>query len=367
MKGLVLSGGHGTRLRPITYTSNKHLVPLANKPMLFYPIETLRDAGITDIGIIVGHTPQRIREVEDAIGDGSELGVNVTYIEQDAPRGIAHAIKSAQGFLTSDNHNGKFVVHLGDNILRGGIKPYVERFAGPKVDAFALFSHVPELERRLNTWGSPVIENGRLVRIIEKPASRTNDLAFVGIYGLDGAFFDAFDQLKLSPRNEYEISDAFSALIGMGKDVQYYVLDGQWWKDPGNTEGVLEANALLLDELKPYNRGRVEEGATIIGKVGIEEGAVIRAGATVRGPAIIGRDCVVGSKSYVGPYTSVGDGTTIEDAEVEYSVIIGGCKIDCEDRIANSLIGRNVRVVSAQKNVPSSVQLIVGENSVVSI
>jgi len=175
--------------------------------MLFYPIETLVDAGITDIGIIVGHTPQRIQEVKDAVGDGSRLGITATYIEQDAPRGIAHAIKVAQGFLTKGNTDGKFVVHLGDNILRGGIRSYVSKFDDPTVDAFTLFSHISHVAKTLNTWGSPIIENGKLMGVIEKPEIRTNDLAFVGIYGFNASFFTAFDRLKVSPRNEYEIAD----------------------------------------------------------------------------------------------------------------------------------------------------------------
>lgn len=367
MKGLILSGGHGTRLRPITYTSNKHLVPLANKPMLFYGIETLRDAGVTDIGVIVGHTPQRIQEIEGAVGDGSQLGVRVTYVEQDAPRGIAHAIKTAQDFLTTGNKDGKFVVHLGDNILRGGIRPYTDGFANSDADAFTLFSHIPELERKLNTWGSPVIENGKLMKIIEKPTVRTNDLAFIGIYGFNASFFDAFDKLKLSVRGEYEIADAVTELLKMGKKVQHYIVDAQWWRDPGNAEGVLEANALLLDDLKPYNRGTVEDGATVIGKVGIGEGCVVRKGASIRGPVILGKNCVIGSKAYLGPHTSVGDNTTIENAEIEYSVIIGDCTIDCGRRIANSLIGRNARIESAREKVPDVAQLVIGENSYVAI
>jgi glucose-1-phosphate thymidylyltransferase len=335
--------------------------------MLFYPIEALRDAGISEIGIIVGHTPERIKEVKDAVGDGSKFGIEVTYIEQDAPRGIAHAIKTAQGFLTANNPDGKFVVHLGDNIVRGGIKRIVREFADSDSDAFTLFSHVAEIERKLNTWGSPVIVDGKLVKVIEKPSVRTNDLAFVGVYGFNESFFSAFDRLKLSPRNEYEIADAVTALIEMGKTVSHYILEEQWWRDPGNVEGVLEANALLLDELKPLNRGKVEQGATIIGKVEIGQNSIVKSGATIRGPVIIGKDCVIGGEVYLGPHTSIGDNTTIAHAEVEYSVIIGGSEIDCEARITNSLIGKNVKIVDANKSHPRAVQLIVGENSFVSI
>jgi len=333
--------------------------------MLFYPIETLRDAGLTDIGIIVGHTPQRIQEVKSAVGDGSKFGVRISYIEQDAPRGIAHAIKTAQPFLTAENADGKFIVHLGDNILRGGIERYVSEFSSQSINAFALFCHMPDVETKLNTWGSPVIENGRLMRIIEKPEVRTNDLAFVGIYGLDGSFFEAFDKLKLSPRNEYEIADAITVLVDLGKNVKHYILDTQWWKDPGNAEGVLEANALLLDELEPFNRGTVEDGATVVGKVGIESGSIVKRGATIRGPAIIGANCVIGGNSRIGPHASIGDNTLIENSEVDDTIIIGECMINSRRRLSHSLIGRNVRITSTD-DVDSSIRLIVGENSAVS-
>jgi glucose-1-phosphate thymidylyltransferase len=335
--------------------------------MLFYPIETLRDAGITDIGIIVGHTPQRIQDVKDAVGDGSRLGVRVTYIEQDAPRGIAHAIKTAQGFLTSDTHDKKFVVHLGDNILRGGIGRYVADFAGTGVDAFALFCHVPDVEKKLNTWGSPVIENGKLRKVIEKPVARTNDLAFVGIYGFNESFFDAYERLKLSPRNEYEIADTISVLIEKGKNVKHYVLDTQWWKDPGNPEGVLEANALLLDELEPFQRGTVEEGALVTGKVGIDVGSIVKKGAVIRGPSIIGANCLIAGNSRIGPYASIGNNTVVENTEVEDTIIIGDCVIYSRRKITHSLIGRNVRINSPDDANPEAVRLVVGENSIISI
>lgn len=335
--------------------------------MLFYGIETLRDSGIRDIGLIVGHTPERIREIKSAVGDGSNFGIRVTYIEQDAPRGIAHAIKTAQEFLTSANPSGKFVVHLGDNIVRGGIKELVKEFEGSDADAFTLFSHIPELERKLNTWGSPEFKNGKLVKVIEKPKVRKNDLAFVGIYGFNASFFKAYEKLKLSPRNEYEIADAITALVRMRKKVTYHILEAKWWKDPGTVEGVLEANALLLDDLEPFNRGRVEDGAVVLGKVGIEGGTLVKRGAHIRGPVIIGRDCTIGGRAFIGPYTSIGDKTTVDNVEIEYSVVIGESTIDCPQRVTNSLIGRNVRIGAAQGKVPRAVRLVIGENSLVSI
>lgn len=363
MKGLVLSGGLGTRLRPITHTSNKHLIPLANKPMIYYPIETLKDAGITDIGIIVGHTQEKIKEIKDVIGDGSEFGVNVTYIEQDAPRGLAHAVKVAKEFLLRDNHDKKFVMHLGDNIIKGGIKKYVGSFKNGNVDVTILLKDVPNPQR----FGVAEIKDGKLVRLIEKPIVAPNNLALVGVYMFNESIFDSIDTLKPSWRNEYEITDAIQGLIDSGKKVAYHIIDAEWWKDPGDAEGILEANRLLLEDLVPFNKGLIEEGAVVIGKVGIEEGAVVKKGSSIRGPAIIGKNCVIGENAYIGPYTSVGDNTTVENAEIESSIIIGDSKINCRQRIIDSLIGRKVTIEQASKNLPRASQLIIGEHSFVKI
>lgn len=363
MKGLILAGGHGTRLRPITHTSNKHLIPLANKPMLFYAIETLKDAGITDIGIIVGHTPQRIQEIKDAVGDGSRFGIRVTYIEQDAPRGLAHAVKVAKDFLTTNNNDGKFVVHLGDNILKAGIKGYVEKFSGSKIDSLVLLKSIPNANR----FGVAEIKEGKLVRLVEKPKIPPSDLAMVGIYMLSDSIFDSIEKLQPSWRNEYEITEAIQGVIDNGKNVHHEIVDAEWWKDPGDPSGILEANRLLLDELKPSNKGVIEEGAMIIGKVNVDEGTIIKKGASIRGPVIIGKNCVIESNAYIGPYTSIGDHTVIENAEIESSIVIGDSKINCKQRIVDSLIGKNVNISEASGTPSKTVQLVVGEHSFVKI
>ena len=363
MKGLILAGGYGTRLRPITHTSNKHLIPIANKPMLYYPIQTLKVAGITDIGIIIGHTEQRIREIKEAVGDGSKFGINVTYIEQDAPRGLAHAVKVAKDYLTSNNDDGKFVVHLGDNILKGGIMNYVEKFKNGNADCTILLKSIPEPNR----FGVAEIKDGKVVRLVEKPKVPPSDLALVGIYMFNNSVFDSIEKLTPSWRNEYEITEAIQGLIDSDKKVVHHIIDAAWWKDPGDPSGILEANRLVLDELVPFNKGTVEEGATVVGKVGVEEGSTIKAGCSIRGPVVIGKNCVVGENAYIGPYTSIGDNTLIENAEIESSIIIGDSKINCKQRIIDSLIGRNVTISSASKNLPKACQLVIGENSSVSI
>ncbi|MBI2542880.1 MAG: glucose-1-phosphate thymidylyltransferase [Candidatus Aenigmarchaeota archaeon] len=363
MKGLILAGGHGTRLRPITHTSNKHLIPLANKPMLFYSIETLKDAGITDVGIIVGHTPQRIQEIKDAVGDGSKLGIKVTYIEQDAPRGLAHAVKVAKDFLTTNNKDGKFVVHLGDNILKGGIKKYVEKFMDSDIDGLILLKNIQNPSR----FGVAEIKDGKLIRLVEKPKIPPSDLAMVGIYMLNRHIFDSIERLKPSSRNEYEITEAVQGIIDSGKNVHHEIVDAEWWKDPGDPVGILEANRLLLDELKPSNKGLVEDGATIVGKVNIDTGTIIKKGASVKGPVVIGKNCVIGDNACLGPYTSIGDNTIIENAEIESSIVIGNSKINCRQRIVDSLIGGNVNISEFLGTPSTAIQLVVGEHSIIKV
>ncbi len=363
MKGLILAGGHGTRLRPITHTSNKHLIPLANKPMIYYAIETLKNAGINEIGIIVGHTPQRVQEIKDAIGDGSKFGITITYIEQDAPRGLAHAVKIAKEYLTSNNSDGKFVVHLGDNILKGGIEQYVKYFKNNNFDCIILLKNVSEPNR----FGVAEIKDGKVVRLVEKPKIPPSDLALVGIYMFNSSIFDSIERLKPSWRNEYEITEAIQGMIDSGKNIVHRVIDAAWWKDPGDPTGILEANRLVLDELIPVNKGTIEEGANVVGKVIIDEGTIIKSGCSIRGPVTIGKNCMIEDGAYIGPYTSVGDNCVIRNVEIESSILIGDSKIDCKQRIIDSLIGRNVNIVPSTKNLPKATQLVVGENSFVAI
>ncbi len=362
MKGLILAGGHGTRMRPITHTTNKHLIPIANKPMIYFPVEAMKEAGITDIGIIVGHTEQKIREIKEAIGDGSNFGIKVTYIEQDEPRGLAHAVKVAKDYLTSDNPDNKFVVHLGDNILKGGIKNYVEKFKDNS-DCTILLKNMPNPNR----FGVAEIEDGKVVRLVEKPKIPPSNLAVVGIYMFNNSIFDSIEKLKPSARNEYEITEAIQDMIDSGKKVTHHVVDAEWWKDPGDPQGILEANRLLLEDIIPYTKGIVEEDVSITGKVCIDENTVIKSGSSIRGPVVIGKNCIIGENAYIGPYSSIGDNSIIENAEIESSVIIGNVKINCKQRIMDSLIGRNVTISSSDKILPKAVKFVVGENSLITI
>lgn len=363
MKGLILSGGHGTRLRPITHTSNKHLIPIANKPMLFYSIETLKKVGITDIGIIVGHTEQRIKEIKEAVGDGSQFGIKVTYIEQDAPRGLAHAVRAAKDFLTANNPDGKFIVHLGDNIIKGGLNKYIESFKDSGTDCTILLKSV----ENANRFGVAEIKNGKVVRLVEKPKTPISNLALVGVYMFNGSVFDVIDRLKPSARGEYEITEAIQGLIDSGKNVTHYVIDSEWWKDPGDPDGILEANRLILDELVPINKGVIEDGANVIGKVSLDEGTVIKSGCSIRGPVIIGKNCVIDEDAYIGPYSSIGDNCTIKHAEVESIIVMNDAKIECKQRIMDSLIGKAVTITSPNRKLVNACRLVVGENSFIAI
>ncbi|MFQ5553005.1 MAG: glucose-1-phosphate thymidylyltransferase, partial [Thermoplasmata archaeon] len=293
MKGVVLSGGHGTRLRPLTHTGPKQLIPIANKPNILYCLEDLRDAGITDIGVILGDImPERVRE---ALGNGAEWGLDLTYIEQGAPRGIAHAVQCAEDFVGEE----PFCVYLGDNLLKGSIRPMVKEFRAGDHDAGVLLARVPHPER----FG--VVEvgaDGRVLSLVEKPKEAKSDLALVGIYLLRPSIFPVIQRLRPSWRNELEITEALDSLRAEGGDLVAHIVTG-WWKDTGRPEDILEANRLLLDDLEAATEGTVEKGARVEGRVQIGPNSTVKEGSVVKGPAIIGRDCVIGPDTYVGPYT----------------------------------------------------------------
>jgi glucose-1-phosphate thymidylyltransferase len=359
IKGLILSAGHGTRLRPLTHTSAKQLIPIANKPIIFYAIEDLKNAGINDIGIIVGHTEDRIKNIKETIGDGSKFGVSITYIEQDAPRGIAHAIGLAEKFIG----NEPFVTYLGDNLLKGGITDYVIKFKNSDYDAGILLAKHKTPER----FGVAVMNGDKIVGLIEKPKNPPSNFVMTGVYLLKPTVFDVIKKLKLSWRNELEITETIDKMIKSNKyKVMVQKVNG-WWKDTGKPEDILEANQLVLSELKPFNKGKIEEGVTIRGKIAIDEGTVIKKGSFIRGPSIIGKNCIIGPNVYIGPYTSIGDNTIIKNGEIESSVIVGDTVIECNKRITDSLIGKNVNIVSADDNIPKSYKLVLGENSFISI
>jgi glucose-1-phosphate thymidylyltransferase len=352
MRGLILSGGRGTRLRPITYTSAKQLVPVANKPILFYGLEALAACGLEEIGIVVGDTHQEIR---DAVGDGGRWGVRVTYIPQTAPLGLAHAVLTAEPFLRGQ----PFVMYLGDNLVREPLTPLVARFRAEAPAAQILLAKVPNPQE----FGVAVLAGERVVRLIEKPATPPSDLALVGVYMFDAHVFDAARAIRPSGRGELEITDAIQYLIDHGRAVRPCVIDG-WWKDTGKLEDLLEANRIVLDTLEPRLEGLVE-ASDVSGRVVIEPGArVVR--SVIRGPAIIGRGAVI-ENAYVGPFTAIGDGVRIHGSEIEHSIVLEGSSVtDVGSRIESSLLGRNTQVYRAATK-PRAYNLMLGDRSQVGL
>lgn len=353
MKGLILSGGKGTRLRPITYTSAKQLVPVANKPVLFRVIETLVEAGITDLGIVVGDTAA---EIKAAVGDGSRWGVQVTYIHQPEPLGLAHAVKIAQDFLGQE----RFVMFLGDNVIERGIAPLARQFATSSWNAQIVLTRVEHPER----FGVAILENGRIVRLVEKPREPPSNLALVGIYMFDHHIFEAVHAIQPSWRGEYEITDAIQYLIDHGYTVYPYIHEG-WWIDTGKMEDMLEANRLVLEELEPRIEGYVDSASQICGRVGIEAGAEV-INSTIRGPAIIGEHTRI-VNSYIGPFTSIYHHCEIVDSELEHCIVLEHCKIlEIDQRIENSLIGRHVEITRSPLR-PKALNFMLGDYSKVGI
>ncbi|WEH41838.1 glucose-1-phosphate thymidylyltransferase [Streptomyces sp. NBC_01218] len=354
MKALVLSGGAGTRLRPITHTSAKQLVPVANKPVLFYGLEAIADAGITEVGIIVGDTAAEIRE---AVGDGSALGIKATYIPQDAPLGLAHAVLIARDFLGDDD----FVMYLGDNFIVGGITGLVEGFRDDRPDAQILLTRVPNP----TSFGVAELDaQGRVVALEEKPKEPKSDLALVGVYLFTPAIHEAVRSIEPSWRGELEITHAIQWLIDQERNVRSTTISG-YWKDTGNVTDMLEVNRSVLETVEPTVEGaEVDEHSEIIGRVRIEPGAKVT-GSRIVGPAIIGAGSVI-SDAYVGPFTSVSEGCRIEDSEIEYSIVLRGASITGVRRVEASLIGRDVEVTPAPRN-PSAHRLVLGDHSKVQI
>jgi glucose-1-phosphate thymidylyltransferase len=353
MKGLILSGGKGTRLRPHTSTSAQQLVPVANKPVLFYGIESLAQAGIREIAIVVGDTQKEIRA---AVGDGSAWGVTVTYIEQDSPRGLAHAVLISEEFIGGDS----FVMYLGDNLLNKGITGFVEEFVREKPAAQILLARVPDPQM----FGVAELANGRVVRLVEKPEKPMSDLALVGVYMFSPAVFDAVKAIQPSARNELEITDAIQHLIDRGLEVRPHIVDG-WWKDTGKLEDMLEANRLILDTIERRVDGTVDADSRVEGKVIIEAGASIEH-SVVRGPVIIGARARI-VHAYVGPFTSIMNDAEIRESEIEHSIVLEGSTIsNLAARIEDSLIGKNVKIYRLPVK-PSAYRFMLGDNSEVGI
>ncbi len=353
MKGLILSGGRGTRLRPITHTSAKQLVPVANKPVLFYGIEAMARAGIEEVGIIIA--PQTGDEIRAAVGDGGRFGVRVTYVVQDEPAGLAHAALTAEPFLGGDS----FVMYLGDNLLQGGITDLVGAFREHGPDALILLTPVSDP----HNYGVAELRDGRVVRLAEKPPEPATNLALVGVYMFTPAIHEAARAIEPSARGELEITDAIQYLVDAGRRVEPHVVQG-WWKDTGRLEDMLEANRLVLDRLEGRLEGELV-ASSCDGRVVVEAGARLER-STVRGPAVIGAGTRL-VDAYVGPYTAIGEDCLIERAEVEHSILLAGSSVSgLEGRMESSLLGRNVSIGRGERQ-PRAYRFMVGDNSEISI
>jgi glucose-1-phosphate thymidylyltransferase len=353
MKGVLLSGGAGTRLRPITHTGPKQLVPVANKPVLQYGLEDLRDAGITEIGVILGDKGRE--EIQAFLGDGSEFGVDITYIVQGRPLGLAHAAGCAREFVGDDD----FVMYLGDNILQQGIEDMVESYLSGDYDAGIALQSVEDPRQ----FGVAAVDDaGSVIRLVEKPDDPPSDLALIGVYVFSPGIFDAIERIEPSWRGELEITDAIQVLLDDDRNIDSHVVEG-WWKDTGKPEDILEANRLVLENLERTIEGEVEDGAEVSGPVKLDRSAVVEDGAVVRGPVAIAEGTVISDGTYLGPYSSVGPNTTIENAHIESSVVVGESEITTSGRVIDSLIGRNATVANAAGLLPEGRRLVVGENS----
>lgn len=353
MKGLILAGGRGTRLRPITHTGPKQLVPVANKPVIQYAIEDLVEAGISDIAIVLGNKGRNA--IQEALGDGSSFGVDITYIVQGNPLGLSHAVGCARDFVGDDD----VVVYLGDNILKQGITELVEGFQNGDFGAGIALQEVDHPEQ----FGvADVDEDDKITRLVEKPDDPPSNLALIGIYVFSSAIFDVIDDLEPSWRGELEITDAIQLLLERGHSIDSHIVEG-WWKDTGKPEDILDANRLALEEYSDNRDGIIEDDADVRGHIDLRNGARIESGAVVRGPVSIDTGTTIQEGTYIGPYTSVGPDCTISDAHIESSVIIGDCELTADGRFVDSLIGRGATISSAEDLLPSGQRLVVGENS----
>jgi glucose-1-phosphate thymidylyltransferase len=350
MKGLILSGGKGTRLRPLTFTSAKQLIPLANKPVLFRVIESIRDAGIDDIGIVIA--PETGDEIRQQVGDGSRWNVKISYVPQDKPAGLAHAVKISQDYIGDE----RFVMFLGDNCIQGGIHRLIAQYAQSDYNSQIVLKKVSDAR----SYGVAVLDgDGKIKQLIEKPKVPPSDLALVGIYMFDKNVFEAVNAIKPSARGELEITDAIQWLVTNGRQVFPYIHTG-WWVDTGKREDMLEANALVLEELMPKNEGAVEN-SEIDSRVTIEQGARV-VNSVIRGPAIIGERTQV-MNSYVGPFTSIHSDCVIENAEIDRSIVLEHCVIqNLPARLHDSLIGRN-SVITRATQKPTGYRLMLGDYS----
>jgi glucose-1-phosphate thymidylyltransferase len=351
MKALLLAGGHGTRLRPLTFTGNKHMLPIANKPMLSYGLEHIINAGIGEIGIILG--PIREGVIEE-YGDGSNFGVEITYIEQPDPRGLAHAIMVSQEFLNKE----PFVMYLGDNLLKQGVQPQLQIFNETRCDFVGAVTPVIDP----SSYGVVVMEGERIKKVVEKPKEYISDLALIGVYVFSECIYEALNHLEPSWRGEYEITDAIQWLLENGGKLTVKRVDG-WWKDTGKPEDLLTANQLVLEDMDTHIHGTIDEGVVLENRVNIGKGAHIKGPTRITGPVIIGEGCEIGPETYIGPYTSIGDDCMIQYTEVQNSIIMNGSKIECNRLIVDSIIGRNAQITKNSQELPLGNRFIIGDQS----
>ena len=351
MKGIILHGGHGTRLRPLTHTGPKQLLPIANKPMSQYCIESLREAGITDIAIIIGGLGSK--KVEETYGQGEKLGVNLTYIVQDSPKGIAHAINLCKNFVGDE----KFVVFLGDNIIQKSISGFAKNFEESNHDASILLCEVDNPSR----FGIADVKDKKIIKIMEKPTN----LAVTGIYFLTAKIFDIISRQKPSARNELEITDALEMLLKENNNISYNMIT-DYWKDTGTPEDILHANMQILAKIKPYFYGKKDDDVSIEGSLMIGEGSLIKTGSRIKGPVIIGRNCLIKSNTIIGPNTSIGDNSILSKCDVENSIIMKDCKIEGEFKIRQSLISSNSKI-HVKKKIMAEKVFLLGEGTKISL
>jgi len=354
MKGIILHGGHGTRLRPLTHTGPKQLLAIANRPMSQYALEDLHQAGITDIAIIIGNVyPEKVKEF---YGDGKKFGVKITYIFQDKPKGISHAIRLCKDFIGKE----KFVVYLGDNILRAGLVNYTKKFVSSKADAMILLCKVDDPSR----FGIAELDGKKIKKIIEKPKNPASKLAVIGVYFLTPKIFDIIDKLKPSWRGELEITDALQMMMDNGLTIKYDTVTG-WWKDTGTPDDILHANKLILDTIGTPNQFALNEGSKVQGKIVIGKNSSISRDSFVTGPAIIGDHCTIGPSARIGPYVSIGNNSVLKNCDVENSIIMDGCKISSKIHITDSIVAHGSEIVDNPQ--PKKHQFLLGERSQVKI